>query len=103
MNLQELTGYESGVVVFKESNKGIAINWSSIEGIPRIFVTGVIGLGDGDDLQTVEENDVDQDLIDTALELAKEDHVNNNVKEDPEIDGMWENNECIIVTFDGWA
>ena len=44
-NLQELTGQESGIVIY-DGKEGIICNWSSINGIPRMFVTGIIGLGE---------------------------------------------------------
>lgn len=40
-NLQELTGKESGIVIY-DSKEGILCNWSSDDGLPRIFVTGLI-------------------------------------------------------------
>lgn len=43
-NLQELTGQESGIVIYE--NGAVLCNWSSIDGLPRIFVTGLIGLGE---------------------------------------------------------
>ncbi len=43
-NLQELTGQESGIVLYE--NGGVVCNWSSIDGYPRVFVNNVMGLGD---------------------------------------------------------
>lgn len=106
MNLQELTGYESGAVIFKDSKEGFITNWSSFNGIPRLFVTGFIGLNDGNDLKEVAE--IDAWAYDLALELAQEDCdrvleeggilCNNELK----VDKMYENDEVIIVTFEGW-
>jgi hypothetical protein len=95
MNLQELTGYESGLTIFKGSDEAIITNWSNIEGIPRVFVTGMIGLNDGDDLQR--SNNVDEYIIDYAIRLAKEED-----DEDPKIDGIWENDDCYVIVFEGW-
>ncbi len=44
-NLQELTGQESGIVIY-DGKEGILCNWSSINGYPRIFATGLVGMGD---------------------------------------------------------
>lgn len=44
--LQELTGYESGAVLYEESGEIIICNWSNIEGLPRMFATGLIGMGE---------------------------------------------------------
>lgn len=44
-DLQELTGHESGAVLF--ANGEILIcNWTQVNGIPRVFATGLIGLGE---------------------------------------------------------
>ena len=96
MNLQELTGYESGVVFFKESEEGFITNWVGINGIPRIFVTGVIGLGDGEDITETTQEDVSQNLLDYIMEIAHTDD------EDAEIDKVYENDEVLIVTLKGW-
>ena len=99
MNLQELTGYESGTVIFKNTKEGFITNWSSFNGIPRLFVTGFIGLNDGNDLKAVAK--IDAWAYDLALELAQLedcDRVLNELK----IDKMYENDEVIIVTFEGW-
>jgi hypothetical protein len=45
-NLQDLTGHESGAVLFEESGEILICNWSQVQGIPRVFVTGIIGLGE---------------------------------------------------------
>ncbi len=46
-SLQELTGYESGAVYFKESGEILICNWSNVDGIPRLdpFGYAVVGLG----------------------------------------------------------
>ena len=46
-NLQEIcTNHnESGIVLF-EDKAAIICNWNGINGIPRLFVTGIIGLGE---------------------------------------------------------
>ena len=44
-DLQELTGQESGIVIYN-NNEGILCNWSSINGLPRMFATGLIGMGE---------------------------------------------------------
>lgn len=44
-SLQELTRQESGAVQYSDGTIWIG-NWTGIEGIPRAFVTGMIGLGE---------------------------------------------------------
>lgn len=46
MTLQELTGQESGVVVYHETGEAIACNWVGIEGLPRVFAGAIVGLGE---------------------------------------------------------
>lgn len=41
-SLQELTGKESGIVVYNE-REAIVCNWTGFQGLPRLFATGVIG------------------------------------------------------------
>ena len=96
MNLMNLKGYESGVVIYTPVGammEGFVANWSSIDGLPRILATGLIGLGDGDDLQPGEPS---QDEIDMALELAREED------DSPEIDRVWSNDSAVVFTFKGW-
>ena len=42
--LQDLTGQESGIVIYP-SGETIITNWSSLSGLPRVFATGIIGSG----------------------------------------------------------
>jgi hypothetical protein len=44
-DLQELTRHESGAVQFADGEILIC-NWTQVNGIPRIFATGLIGLGE---------------------------------------------------------
>ncbi|GAB4504357.1 MAG: hypothetical protein Fur0043_13510 [Anaerolineales bacterium] len=44
-DLQDLTGHESGALLF-ENGDIIICNWSQVQGIPRLFVTGLVGLGE---------------------------------------------------------
>ena len=95
MRLQELTGYESGVVIFKETEEGIVTNWSSIDGIPRIFVTGIVGLGDGEDLQKVDNSEHEDFAINLANASDCDDQENI-------IDGIWENETVVVFVFKDW-
>ena len=44
-DLQELTGQESGAVQYGDGSIWIG-NWTQVNGIPRMFATGMIGLGE---------------------------------------------------------
>lgn len=50
-SLQQLTGYESGAVYFKESGEILICNWSSVDGIPRLDPFGYAVMGLGEKLQ----------------------------------------------------
>lgn len=45
MNLQEITGHEAGAVVYSDGSIWIG-NWTGIQGVPRAFATGMLGLGE---------------------------------------------------------
>jgi hypothetical protein len=72
-NLLEITGQESGLVLY-EGGELMICNWQSINGLPRVDPMGFGLLGLGEELYTDEEpaqiedigawlNDVDYDLI----------------------------------------
>ncbi|MDP1547393.1 MAG: hypothetical protein Q8L87_15390 [Anaerolineales bacterium] len=44
-DLQELTGQESGAVQYADGEILIC-NWTQVQGIPRMFATGLIGMGE---------------------------------------------------------
>lgn len=44
-DLQELTGHESGAVQYADGEI-LVCNWTQVQGIPRMFATGLIGLGE---------------------------------------------------------
>lgn len=62
--LQDLTGQESGIVIYHDDNEGILCNWSAIRGLPRIFAGVLVGLGE--DIPQVDGEHTDQlaDLLD---------------------------------------
>jgi hypothetical protein len=43
LNLQGLTGHESGIVVYS-NNEGIICNWCGIDGLPKVFATGLLSI-----------------------------------------------------------
>lgn len=61
--LEELTNRESGIVLY-ETSEAILCNWSGIDGLPRMFATGIVGLGDLPDVETVEETTDCRKLLD---------------------------------------
>ena len=69
-NLMEITKYESGAVIYKESEEGFIINWSCISGIPKFLEWIQIGMGEEIELEEIEE--IDSWAYDLALELGQE-------------------------------
>lgn len=103
MTLQDITGYESGVLIYKESGEAVMLNWAHIDGIPRQFANGLIGMGEAlDDFDEVSQDVVDGDYLTAALEIAKLDADENGV-DMPVIDKIYENPEVIAITFEGWC
>ena len=99
-NLQELTGRESGIVVY--GDKGLLCNWASFEGLPRPFATGLIGMGEkipeaaG---ERIEDLNVLLDGVDveSAYEIVAEDHV-------LAAGVVYRiSDEVMVVVPDGWA
>lgn len=54
--LQELTGRESGIVLYDtgHSYEGVALNWTDIEGLPRLDPFGIGFIGLGEDIPEIE-------------------------------------------------
>ncbi|GJQ37494.1 MAG: hypothetical protein DYG87_03750 [Anaerolineae bacterium CFX3] len=96
-DLQELTGHESGAVQYGDGSIWIG-NWTGINGIPRLFATGTIGLGG---TLTAVPCNVPEDV-----ELAMNDHEREQGTEvSTEGFAAWEVNggEVIVVTQSEWA
>ena len=100
MQLMQLTGYESGVVIYEPEGammEGFVSNWSSIDGLPRFFATGQIGLGDGDDLEPTEVHAYE---LDFAKSIIADDP--DAEDDDPKVAGAWRNKDALVITFEGW-
>lgn len=103
MTLQDITGYESGVLIYKESGEAVMLSWAHVSGIPRQFAGGFIGMGEAlDDFDEVPQDVVSNDYLTAALEFAQEDAEENGV-DIPAIDKIYENPEVIAITFEGWC
>lgn len=64
-NLQELTGQESGIVIYG-NKEAIVCNWTSISGLPKVFITGL--LGNDDDIPCVNGEEYKEEQIKNLLE-----------------------------------
>ena len=48
--LYDLTGKESGIVLFPQTKSIIICNWATVQGIPRMDPTGYMPMGLGEDI-----------------------------------------------------
>lgn len=99
-DLQELTGRESGVVVYR--NEGILCNWTGISGLPRMFATGLVGAGE--DIPDVPGERVD-DLAPylEGVEIAVA--VSNYSEDDHPLESgtVYDlGNDVLVIAPDGW-
>ncbi len=98
--LQDLTGYESGLVLYHESHEAICCNWSSINGLPRIFATGVIGLGE-DIPATESEQITDVREMLEGFRLVHDDS-NGDVFGETAGTAYTITDDVTVITFEGW-
>lgn len=101
--LQDLTGCESGLVLYHESHEAICCNWTSIHGLPRVFVTGVIGLGE--EIPDVKGGPLVAGAIQEILEAFTlvHDESNGEVLTETATATAYEIGEDVtVVTFEGW-
>src|SRR5690554_1868322 len=98
-NLQELTGQESGIVIYNEKD-GILCNWANINGFPRIFATGLIGFGE--EIPEVEGKlmDISRLLENVSIDVR----AHYTAEELPKSGTVYQiNDEITVIAPDGWA
>lgn len=95
-NLLELTGQESGIVIY-DGKEAIVCNWSGINGYPRLFVTGILGLGE-EIPDTVGSRESLSPLLDGVRVVYA------NGEEVPEYGTVYRiTDEITIIAPDGWC
>lgn len=98
--LQDLTNQESGIVIYLETKEGIVCNWTNIAGYPRLFATGLIGLGEEipDD---VESTTYDEQEITDLLKNVK---IIYNINDDDMPTGaeVYKIDDIIIIAPHDW-
>jgi hypothetical protein len=97
-NLQELTGQESGIVIYNEKD-GILCNWSSINGFPRIFATGLIGFGEEIPEVEGEHMDISGLLENINIEI----HAHYTDEELPKFGTVYQIGDITVIAPDGWV
>ena len=98
-NLQELTGQESGIVIY-DGKDGILCNWSSINGFPRISATGLIGLGE--EIPEVEGEHYD-DLSGLLEGVNIEIYAYYTDDELPKSGTVYQIGDITVIAPDGWV
>lgn len=98
-SLYDLTGYESGVIIYK-GGESFVTNWSGLNGLPKQFITGFVDFGEVLEFSKVKE--VSKEIMEIALALAEQDQKENGVNENPSIDEIFENEKCYIFTLNDW-
>jgi hypothetical protein len=107
--LQNITGYESGVIVYHSGGQhpeALCLNWSSIDGVPRTFAGLIIGMGEA--LDTLASplglGDVPNEVLELAIVTAEaEERLNGGDASDLILDGAWSlGNGITVFTFIGW-
>ena len=97
-NLQELTGCESGIVIYGGESAIIA-TWTEIDGLPRVFETGLLGLGE--DIPEVESREVNSDEI--AKLLAGVDIIYSTCDEVPTGGRVYEWDDVVVICPTDWC
>ena len=96
-NLQELTGQESGIVIY--DGKGILCNWSSINGFPRISACGLVGLGEEIPEVAGDHMDISSLLEGVNIEI----HAHYTDEELPKFGTVYQIGDITVIAPDDWA
>lgn len=98
-NLQDLTGRESGLVIY--GNTGILCNWASIEGLPMIGPSGLLGTGEA--ILQVAGRHVD-DLAPYLEDIEVTTMVDGDEDDYPLVSGTVYDlgDDILVITPDGW-
>ena len=96
--LQDITGHESGAVLFPESDEIIICNWTQVNGIPRMFLTGLLGLGE--DLSGAKRV-----AVPPRVKRAMQEHEREQGSSPPSKSGFraWRVAVVVVVIQEDWA
>jgi hypothetical protein len=101
-SLQELTGQESGIVIYYDEGRPAAVvcNWSSVNGLPRLDPFGYSVLGLGENFERVEGEDCDPAALLEGVEI-----VYANDEDIPERARLYrlEEHNAVVLAPEGWA
>ena len=100
ITLQELTGQESGVVIY--ADEAIICNWSSFSGLPKVFATGLI-----DWPASIAKNTEGEHYEDLSEILARVEIIYNPRADEPKSGKVYEvdtdeGDKILVIAPDGW-
>lgn len=96
-NLQELTGQESGIVIY--DGKGILCNWSSINGFPHISAFGLVGFDEEIPEVVGEHMDISSLLEGVSIEIS----AYCTDEELPKSGTVYRIGDIIVIAPDDWV
>jgi hypothetical protein len=99
MTLQDITGQESGAVLFPKSGEIIICNWTQVEGIPRLFTNLNTLIGLGESLDDAEPCEVPAEVITVMQEHERE----QGTPVSTAGFSAWRVADVIVVTQEDWA
>jgi hypothetical protein len=98
-SLYQLTGQESGIVIY--GSDGILCNWSSIDGLPKMFINTIIGLGEEiPEVNGKHENDL-SDILDGVDIGVYADYTDDKLPKSGTVYQI--RDDVTIIAPDGWA
>jgi len=107
-DLMELTGQESGIVIYN-AEETIICNWSSISGYPRIDPFGIALLGLGEDIPEVTGENITgkeiKDILEGTTLLWDVNDDMQAIADDPDLSGILYTlpGDIQVIAPDGWA
>ena len=107
MNLQEITGQESGIFIYKKTNDGIICNWSGKDGIPAIFANELVWYEEaaGEELKLVGKNVVIDDMLEEDIDIIYDGNEDIPFKE-PDvtwIGNVYESKSYLVLAPRDWS
>jgi hypothetical protein len=102
--LQDLTGQESGIVVYENEGRPQAIvcNWASIQGWPRLDPFGIAPMGLGEDIPEADRCErVDAETIRALLDGAEVVYANG--EDAPDAGRLFRFEGIAVLAPDDWA
>lgn len=104
LDLQSLTGQESGLVIYPDG-VGVICNWSSIDGLPKISFAGIIGLGG--EIPKVNGEWYNQEQVKLLLKKLDIKEWHDATSDNPNLSGIvgakvYELEECVVIAPDDW-